>query len=89
MEEDQQNDKYQILLWSSQHPQSDSVYPNLLVQRDTLWRKMDYRAYVSRELCEMVSIDGVYTYCDKCNPKYMRIDLNVACMQYVMMGGAI
>lgn len=56
MEEDKQHDKYQILLWSTQHQQTFGVYPKLLVQRDTLWRKMDYRAYVRMEVCEKVSV---------------------------------
>ncbi len=53
MEEDNDDEKYEIFPWALGEGWI-TKYPTLLASRDLLWRRMDFRAVVSRRTCEEV-----------------------------------
>ena len=53
MEEDEEDDKYEIFCWAVGKGWMKE-YPKLLNNRDRLWKKMQFRAVVSKKTCEEV-----------------------------------
>ena len=53
MEEDEEEEKYDILPWALGEKWRET-YLNFLRKKDILWKQMKYRAVVSRETCEEV-----------------------------------
>ena len=53
MEEDEEEEKYDIFPWALGEKWRET-YLGFLRKKETFWRRMQYRAVVSRETCEEV-----------------------------------
>ena len=64
IEEDDEEDKYEIFPWAM-GDEWMKQYPLLLHNRTILWKKMGFRAIVSRRTCEEVCVNES-TECCRC-----------------------
>ncbi len=55
MEEDEEDFKYDLFPWALGNAWKNQ-YMSFLRKREQLWKKIDYRAVVSKKCCEEVSL---------------------------------
>ena len=55
IEEDDEDEKYEIFSWALGKKTWASTYPLFLSHRDRLWCRMGFRAIVSKKTCDEVS----------------------------------